>query len=103
MGITLFWVDFGRTHPLNPRLFFIMKHTFLWDNQERSRDCPYRMGSGKPSLVRLTPFRGQDLSLLLRKRSIEVDLLARSGPDTDTNAGACKKTPANIRVHSFYT
>ena len=39
-----------------------------------------------PALARLTPFRGQDLSLLLRKRSIEVDRVARSGQGIDKNA-----------------
>ncbi len=33
MGITPFLANFGQTHPLNPQvLFFIMRHTFLWDN-----------------------------------------------------------------------
>jgi len=49
MGIIPFWDNFGRTHPLNPRvLFFIMRPIFLWDNQDRSRDHPHRMGSGDP-------------------------------------------------------
>ena len=37
------------------------------------------------------PFFNQefDFSLLLRKRSIEVDRVARSGPGMGKNAGAC--------------
>lgn len=27
-------------------LFFIMRHTFLWDNQYLGKDHPHRMGSG---------------------------------------------------------
>jgi hypothetical protein len=49
MGITPFLANFGRTHPLNPQvLFFILRHTFLWDNQDRSRDHPHMMGYGNP-------------------------------------------------------
>ena len=45
-GITLFSANFGRTQPLNPRIFLIMRHTFLWDNPGRSRDHPHKMGFG---------------------------------------------------------
>jgi len=53
-----------------------------------------------PALARLTPFQGQDLSLLLRKRSIEVDRLARSGPGMDKNACALMRMATNIRDYN---
>ncbi len=56
----------------------------------------------KPALVRLTPLQGQNLSLLLRKRSIEVDRVARSGPGTGKNVGAYMKTRADTRDCSRY-
>jgi len=40
-----FWTDSSLE---SPGSFFIMRHTFLWDNQDRSRDHPHRMGSGNP-------------------------------------------------------
>jgi hypothetical protein len=60
-----------------------------------------RQAGDKPALARLTPFIGQDLSLLLRKRSNGIDRVARSGPGTDKNAGVCMKTPANIHDHNL--
>jgi hypothetical protein len=38
-----FWTDSSLE---SPGCFLIMRHTFLWDNQDRSRDHPHRMGSG---------------------------------------------------------
>jgi hypothetical protein len=55
-----------------------------------------------PALARLTPFRDQDLSLLLRKRSIEVDRVARSGPGMDKNGDVCMKMPIKIHGHNLH-
>ena len=65
--------------------------------------CPgLRLAEPTPRRARLAAFQGQDLSLLLWKRSNKVDRVARSGPGRGKNAFFCKKTPANIRVHNLY-
>ena len=43
-GNTAFLTYFGRGYPLNtPVLFFIMRHTFRWDNQHRLCNHPRRV------------------------------------------------------------
>ena len=42
-GNTAFLAHFGRGYPLDPPvLFFIMRHTFRWDNQHRLCNHPRR-------------------------------------------------------------
>jgi hypothetical protein len=63
------------------------------------RQIPPPVSGDKPALARRTPFQGKDLSLLLRKRLIEVDRVARSGPGMGKNGDVCMNKLINTHDH----